>query len=143
MNRIKIDLPETFSFSTTLTVRVSDINYGGHLSNDALLAFLHEARLRFLESYGYSEKDISGCGLIMADSVVEYKSQAFRGDEITIEVSAGSFEMYSFDIFYRCTEICSSSEVARAKTGMAAFDYNENKLAPLPDQFISALTKKH
>ena len=33
MGRVKLELPETFSFSTELTVRVTDLNYGGHLGN--------------------------------------------------------------------------------------------------------------
>ena len=55
MARIKIDLPSLFAFSTTLRVRVSDINYGGHLGNDALLSMLHDARLQYLQAMDYSE----------------------------------------------------------------------------------------
>jgi len=142
MKRIKIRLPESFTFSTELTVRVSDMNYGGHLSNDSLLAFLHEARLRFLEKYGYSEKDVCGYGLIMAGSAIEYKAQAFRKDVIRIDVAAEDFGQYGFTVFYRCTDSGSSAEVARAQTGMVVFDYNENRIVPVPEEFRKALTDR-
>ena len=51
MARIKLDLPERFPFSTELRVRITDVNYGGHMGNDSLLGLLHEARVRFLEHY--------------------------------------------------------------------------------------------
>ena len=48
MSRIKLALPDRWTFSTELPVRISDINYGGHLGNDAVLALAQEARVRFL-----------------------------------------------------------------------------------------------
>jgi len=64
MARIKLELPETFSFRTEITVRITDLNYGGHLGNADTLVLIHEARVRFLKSYGYSEIDIEGYGTI-------------------------------------------------------------------------------
>ena len=36
------------------------------LANDAILRLVHESRLRWLKTAGFSEMDISGCGLITA-----------------------------------------------------------------------------
>ena len=52
MERIKINLPETFTFSTIIKIRITDINYGGHVGNDSFLSLVHEARLQFLASNG-------------------------------------------------------------------------------------------
>jgi len=30
---------------------VADINYGGHLGNDKVLSFIHEARLRYVRKF--------------------------------------------------------------------------------------------
>jgi acyl-CoA thioester hydrolase len=60
MARIKLQLPEKFVFETTIKVQIGDINYGGHMSNDAYLKLAHEARIRFLETQGWSEKDVDG-----------------------------------------------------------------------------------
>ena len=48
MARIKLTLPENFNFSTNIEVRITDINYGGHLGNDSVLEIIHEARIRML-----------------------------------------------------------------------------------------------
>ena len=52
--RIQINLPEHFCFSTRITVEVGHLNYGNHLANDAVLRIAHEARLRFLAAHGCS-----------------------------------------------------------------------------------------
>ena len=91
MARIKLDLPERFPFSTELQVRITDVNYGGHMGNDALLGLLHEARVQFLAHYGLSELDICGAGIIMADSVIVYKSEAFPGEWLEMAVTVADF----------------------------------------------------
>ena len=73
MARIHLNLPAHFPFCAELRVRITDVNYGGHMGNDALLGLLHEARVQFLAHYGLSELDIGGLGIIMADSVIVYK----------------------------------------------------------------------
>jgi acyl-CoA thioester hydrolase len=135
MARIKIPLPDTFDYSTTIPVRITDVNYGGHLGNDAMLSILHEARMQFLNHLGYSEGDIEGSGIIMADSAVVYKSEAFYGDVLRIEVAAVEFQNMGCDIVYRVTNDARGSEVARAKTGIVFFDYSARKPVRMPDAF--------
>jgi acyl-CoA thioester hydrolase len=139
MARVKLELPERFNFSTELTVRISDINYGQHLGNDAVLAFAHEARLRFLKSFGFTEADVDGVGMIMLDAVVVYKSQAFHGDALNVEVAAADLGPCGCDFLYRMTEKQGGREIARAKTALAFFDYAKNKIARMPKQFRSVM----
>jgi len=135
MTRIALDLPKRFDFSTELSVRVSDVNYGGHLGNDALLSLLHEARIRLLKSHGFSESNIEGYGIIMVDSAAVYASEAFHGDLLTIEVAVGNVDRAGCDIFYRITRDADGKEIARAKTGVVFFDYTRKKLARTPERF--------
>jgi len=136
--RIELNLPDDFSFSTDVRVRISDINYGNHLGNDALLALVHEARLQFLQSRGFSELDIDGCGLILTDAVILYKSQGFHGDLLTILAAVDDFNKYGCDFFFKVIQKNSGKEVARAKTGIVFFDYNRQKMAPVPAAFLDA-----
>jgi acyl-CoA thioesterase FadM len=130
--RIELNLPDDFSFSIDVRVRISDINYGNHLGNDALLSLVHEARLQFLQSRGFSELDIDGCGLILTDAVIVYKSQGFHGDLLSILAAVGDFNKYGCDFFFKVNQKNSGKEVARAKTGIVFFDYNRQKMAPVP-----------
>ena len=131
MARIKIEFPSVFTFSTQLPVRISDINYGGHLGNDAVLSMLHEARLRFLQHYGYSELELAGKSLIIADVAIEYKGEGFHGDLLTIQVVAHDFNKYGFDVVYQITNQ-ENRLISLAKTGMICFDYNTRKVSSLP-----------
>ena len=135
MARVELELPERFMFRTEIPVRIGDINYGNHLGNDAVLALMHEARLRFLIHYGFKESDIGGTGLIMVDSVILYLAQAFYGDVLTIDVTVADLNKYGFDLLYRIMNNDTGKEVARAKTGMLAFDYTKNRVASVPRAF--------
>ena len=135
MARIKIELPEKFIFKTEIPIRITDINYGGHLGNDSLLSIVHEARVRFLNHLNYSESNVDGVGIIMIDSAIQYKSEGFYGDEIEIDVSVNDFSGIRCDFVYRLTNKKTSKEIALAKTGIVFFDYNKRKPAPLPTKF--------
>ncbi len=37
MNRIKLTMPASYSFSTEIAIRITDLNYGGHVGNDSFL----------------------------------------------------------------------------------------------------------
>ncbi len=136
MNRTFLEMPSTFPFSTELSIRVGDLNYGGHLGNDSLLSLLQEARVTFLKSLGgKNEGDVFGLGLIMTDSVVVYKSEGFQGDRIKIEIAVGDLSRTRFDLFYHATNLTTGKILSQAKTGMAFFDYEARRLQPIPEDF--------
>ena len=142
MNRIKINIPVAFTFSTVLSVRITDINYGGHVGNDTFLSLIHEARQQFLRSNGYSELNIGGIGLIMADAVLEFKTELVYGDQVKISVAAADFDKLGFDLYYQL-ELISGNEThlaGRAKTGMMCFDYSLKKKMPVPEEVIAKLS---
>jgi len=136
MARIKIDLPEQFSFSTIIPVRITDINYGGHVGNDTVLSLIHEARVQFLQQLGYGELDLAGVGLIMSDVGIEFKQELFYGQSIKASVTASDFTKISFDLYYKLeTETAGKTVlVATAKTGMICYDYGKKKIAAIPEE---------
>lgn len=141
MERIKINLPETFTFSITIKIRITDLNYGGHVGNDSFLSLVHEARLQFLQSKGFSEMDVMGVGLIMADASIEFKKEMVYGDIVKISVAATNFDRIGFDIFYWLEVVKDgvSITVGKAKTGMMCFDYANKKKAAIPTEAIEKL----
>lgn len=137
MSRVTLTLPDHFQFATEIPVRISDINYGGHLGNDSLLSILHESRVRFFRSLGFSEKDVGGVGIIMADAVIVYRSESFHGDLLRVEIAIADLQNAGCDILYRVTNATTDKEVARAKTGIVFFDYSAKKVSPIPATFRS------
>ncbi|MGA9117792.1 MAG: thioesterase family protein [Bacteroidota bacterium] len=125
-----------------MAVRISDVNYGGHLGNDAVLSLAHEARIRYLGTLGYTELDIEGLGIIMTDAVIVYRAESFHGDRLRIEVAVDSFHSHGCDFVYRISRADDSREIARLKTGIAFFDYAKRKIAQLPVGFREKTLKK-
>lgn len=139
MARVQLELPAQFSFSTPIQIGIGQINYGGHLGNDSALTLIHEARMRYLKSLGFSELDVDGLGLIICDSVVVYKSQAFWGETLIAEVEPADFNQYGCDFFYRLYQQDSNKDVLHAKTGMVFFNYATQKPAKVPAAFLQKL----
>lgn len=134
MSRSKLQLPETFPFSTRIPVRITDINYGGHVGNDSILSLLHEARLQFLKQRGYTELEFGGVGLIMADACIEFRGEAFYGDVLKASVAATEFSRIGFEIVYKLAKEGSETVVALAKTGMICYDYSARKVVSVPEE---------
>ncbi|MBG9374730.1 thioesterase family protein [Panacibacter sp. DH6] len=145
MERVKVNLPDVFSFSVELRIRITDLNFGGHVGNDTFLSLLHEARHEYLKRHGYGEVSFEGAGLIMADAAIEYKKELVQGDDIKISVVAAGFDKYGFDLFYKIevNQPGGYALAAKAKTGMLCFDYAKRKIALLPgaaQEKLQALT---
>jgi YbgC/YbaW family acyl-CoA thioester hydrolase len=141
MERIKINLPDQFNFSTNIKIRITDLNYGGHVCNDNFLSLIHEARQQFLNYFGYSELKIENVSLIMADAAIEFKKELNYGDEVKISVTATTFDKFGFDIFYKLEIINNESLTlaGKAKTRMLCYNYENKKLVSVPQNIKSKL----
>jgi YbgC/YbaW family acyl-CoA thioester hydrolase len=135
MARIKLQMPEVYLFKTTIDVRITDLNYGNHLANDSLLSILHEARVRFLNHYGYTELNIEGIGIMMADVVIIYKAQAYYGDRLNIKIGINGISKKSCDFYYQVSKQ-DDTLVAQCKTAIVFFDYHTQKPVHIPPAFL-------
>ena len=135
MARIKIELPDKFPFTTSIPVRITDVNYGGHVGNDTILSLIHEARMQFLQSLGYKELELEGTGVIMADAGIEFKNELFYGDTVIASVALTNISKISFELYYKLEKKNGEATimVAAAKTGMVCYDYDQKKVTALPD----------
>ena len=135
MPRIKLSIPKNVHFSTTLFLRIYDMNYGGHLGNDSVLSIVHEARVRFLQDLGLSEKNFYGSGLLMVDSAIVYKKEAFYGQQLDILITVSDLYSHGFELFYMIYDT-KKHEIARVKTGLVCYDKKRKKIVKLPAVFI-------
>ncbi len=141
MGRVKIDIPEKVMASFRVPVRISDINYGNHVGNDAFVSIIHEARIQWLQQYGYTELQIEGLGLIMSDLCIEFKNESFYGDVVEIKLGAGEISRVGFELFYQLFAKRNEEIIilANAKTGMVCYDYAAKKVAVIPEQLKAIL----
>ena len=138
MSRVVVELPGSFPFDTLLEVRTEHINRGNHLGNDRLVSFLNEARVQFLpeEIRKQASEELV---LINADLALVFRSEAFYGEVLRVQVAPGNFHSRGFDLFFRVTEQSKGREVARAKMAMLLFDFNKRELASVsgnPEQYF-------
>lgn len=136
MARISIEIPSSFQFSCNIPVRITDLNYGGHVGNDTILSIIHEARMQFLQSFGYSEKNLGGVGMIMGDVAIVYKNELFYGDIVRAQVTVTGITRVTFDLVYRLATEKDGKiiDIAHAKTGMVCFDYERKKPVAIPEE---------
>ena len=135
MARVQIKLPEHFAFSTEITLYLSHMNYAGHLDNALLLSVVSEARARFFQSLGYTELNVEGVGIVVADAAVKYRSEAFHGEVMVVRMRAGEFASKGCDLLWGINEKSSQREVARGKTGIVFFDYATRQVTEVPENF--------
>lgn len=132
MAKIQIEFPAEFKFSTDIPVRITDLNYGGHVGNDTILSIIHEARAQFFQHHGLNENDFGGVRTIMGNVMINYRKELFYGDVVKAFVSVVNISRASFDVVYLLKKT-DSVVVAEAQTGMVCFDYVRKKVVSIPD----------
>ena len=126
-----------FSFVMPYSVRVADVNYGGHVANSAILNYFQDARIAYLAQFGYSEMDIGGCGIIMPEAHVYYRAEMFLGDQLEIGVRVDDVRRSSCVMLYRIEK--SGEVTAEGSTNLVSFDYSKRKPVRLPAEFVAAI----
>lgn len=143
MPRIKVDLPEKlFDLSIKIPVRITDINYGNHAGNHSIVSIIHEARMQFLQQYGFtSELNIEGIGLIMSTLLVEFKNESFYKDIIEVKLGCNDVTRVSFGLIYLLSTVRSDKEItiAKAQTTMVCYNYELKKVSAVPEKLKNIL----
>jgi len=127
-------------YNCGLQVRVSDLNYGNHLSNDAILSYFHEIRVQWLSHNQLSEQDVGGCGLIMTGASIEYLKQGHLHQKLTLSLSVNCVSKARFNLLYKLKDQQKGHLVASGETRMGCFDYQSQKPARMPQGLLDLLT---
>ncbi len=141
MPRVKVSNPEQFIFSMERAVGISDLNYAKHLDSVAMVNVLHEARLQFLASLGFTEANIFGLGMMVTDIAIDFRSESFAGDRLIIDVGVDDFNRYGFDIAMQVTNSALDTIVCQAKFGVVFFDFDKHQIAEVPSAFMTHLDR--
>jgi acyl-CoA thioesterase FadM len=142
MPRLSLKPLPAYGHEIDLVVRTTDLNYGGHLGNDRLLALLHEARVAFLAAEGWRELDCGGVALIMGDAALEFKGEAFAGDVLVLETGVAEVGRAGFRLAHRVSRRVDGALIALAETGQVGYDYERGRIAPLPDGVRETLRER-
>lgn len=128
-----------YLFTYALTVRISDLNYGGHVGNSKVLDYFQEARAAYLADLGdYRELDIGGPGIILPEAHLFYRAEMFNADHLQIGVRVSTIKKSSFRLEYRIER--DGMLTAEGYTALIAFDYQQRKPVRLPAEFMQRLS---
>jgi len=127
-----------FKFVMPYQVRISDINYGNHVANSAVLNFFQDGRIEYLQHLGgFSELDIGGCGIILPEAQVKYQAEMFYADKLEVGVRIVALGRSSMTMEYRIER--EQQVTASGVTTLIAFDYTLRKPRRLPGDFKQAV----
>ncbi len=145
MPRTRLKRQPEYPYSTSLDVRVADLNYGGHLGFDRLLGLAHQARVQLFSQLDASELDLGDgkTGVVVSDLVVNYVGEAFLNDRLTFYLAPLEIGKGSFRLAHRVVHQ-DGKPVALIDIGLVAFDLAQHSPTVLPEPFrrrLSALSE--
>jgi acyl-CoA thioester hydrolase len=153
-SRSRIDVPEDardvrgdFAHRHDVEVRLSDTDAMGHVNNASYLTYVEIARVAYYEQvtgnllpigvHGAEE------GMILAEIRVAYRNTAFYGETLTVESRVERIGRTSFGMVHRITapksRVAAARLIAVADSTLVAYDYQEERPIPVPDEWRSGI----
>ncbi|MFW2178502.1 MULTISPECIES: acyl-CoA thioesterase [unclassified Moraxella] len=131
-----------FVFETVMRVRSADIGIGQHMTVEAMVGLLAEARARFLYSKGIKEINNDYHGVVITDVATHILSRARAREELLFEVGVQNLSDKGGDFIFKVTRMYDGSVVAHAVMGFVAYDYRQNKEIPMSKELREVLDIK-
>ncbi len=122
-----------FKFSIPLKVRISDVNYGNHVSYAYYLLYFQDSRIGYLNNLGFSEMDIGGKGIIVTEVNCKYKRELKLGDELDVYCKVNALSKKGFEMDYEIKR--GGKSCATSHMNFLCFDYETKKVSDLPVVF--------
>lgn len=119
------------NYRIDIPVRISDINYGGHLGHAELIKIIHQARLKFFSEFSLEEHDIGGTGIIVKSLSVDYRSESFFDDILHIAVFINKIDKAFCDFYYEVTKE-NNKPVATVMEKILFMNYKTRRLKRVP-----------
>lgn len=142
MGRIHLEFPGNPVYTCSFPVRITDINYAGHMGMDIVLGIAHDVRLKYFQSLGYKNELIFGdrIGIVTTDASIVFKAEIFYEDKLEVIMAFSDFNAYGFDIHYIVRKEQTGEEAILLKTGIVFFDIKDRKVAHIPEGFLEKIT---
>jgi YbgC/YbaW family acyl-CoA thioester hydrolase len=124
-------------FSIPLTVRSDDLNFAQHVAHQNYFIYFQEARIAYLGQFGFSELDICGCAMLIAEASCRYRKELFFGDRLRASCRVERLNPKTFVMAYtlaRDGDLC-----AEGSTTNLVVEPRQKKVVPLPDGFVAAV----
>jgi acyl-CoA thioesterase FadM len=135
-NKVDIKIPSVPPhFVSSYSISIHDINTGQHLANNIFLALAEEAYQRYLRSLNFDFKGFFGISTIAVAAQVQYLSQGFYGEELSMHLWLTEHANSGFRVITQLRK--TDREVGRIQMDYLFFDYDKQKVQPCPEDFIA------
>jgi acyl-CoA thioester hydrolase len=122
---------DKWPFELSETVIFRDIDAMGHVNNAVYFTYMETARTTFFIDCLSLAKP-SDLPVIVAEASCIYLSPLRLGETLAVRMGVSRIGRRSFDLSYQMTT-GSDRLVARAKTAMVTYDYEQRKAIKIPD----------
>jgi acyl-CoA thioester hydrolase len=141
------DLPGDFAHRLVQEVRFGDTDAMGHANNARFMTYCESARIAYWEEASGEPFGLATHGeresMILAEIRITYRSQAYFGEELTVETRVGRIGRTSFTLEHRITAQDSPRGPARlvaiAEAVQVLFDYAAARPRVVPDAIVARL----
>jgi acyl-CoA thioester hydrolase len=117
-------------------VRFRDLDAMGHVNNAVFATYVEQARIEYLRSLGVLDGPLY-MGMILARLELDFVAPAMPEGEIEIGVRAARSGTKSFELEYELEQ--QGRAVARARTVLVAYDYEQARSVALPETWRDVL----
>ena len=129
-----------FRFFHPIHVRYGDLDPQGHVNNAGFIIYLEHARVSYIRELGlWDGKDFLKIGFILARTELDYKAPILITDAVEVGVRVSRLGNKSLGMGYLIREPNSGTIFGEGKTVLVAYDYEEKKTIPLPENWRSII----
>ncbi len=119
-----------------LTPRITEVNYGNHISNLAIMAWLEDARADISQLLNHDVND-EKFGSVIVRIDCQFKSEVFYGSVVEIETSIAVIGNSSLTINQKAFQ--KGILAAESTTVIVYFNSNKKCATPIPDNIRKSL----
>jgi len=134
-------MKETFNFFYPITVRYRDLDAQGHVNNAVYLTYLESARIAYYQAVGFWHPGaFPQTGMVVAHNAIDYLAPIFFGQSIRVGFRTDAMGTKSLKMSF-VIENGDGQEVARGKSVMVAYDNQQDKSVPIPEDWRKKITQ--
>lgn len=127
-----------FKHTLPLQIRFNDVDKFGHVNNEVYFSFYDLGKTEYFESVCPNvdwEKD----GIVVVHIVVDFMSQIFSTDHVSVETAVVSIGTKSFELAQRVVDSKTGEVKCCCRSIMVAYDLIKHESKPLTDEWVKAI----
>lgn len=124
-----------YRFRASIDIRFRDIDALGHVNNAVYFTFLEIARSAYFAALLGRPLGVEDFSIVVAEAQCRYRSPAFYGERLIVEMAAVSVRSRSFELRYRISVEETGRLVAEARTVQVAYDHQARRGTTFSPEF--------